>query len=139
MREIRGKAGFSPCATWLVARGHAGVEVRHATLHGGGLEWCATIQGVVDAEGVGSIQNVGVVPAHRGLGLGSSLIEQTLSGFQKLGLRRAYLEVTADNNRAVRLYQRLGFRTVRTIYKMVDSPLRFPVDQFGHRGEPALS
>jgi ribosomal protein S18 acetylase RimI-like enzyme len=32
----------------------------------------------------------------------------------------ASLEVTADNCRAVRLYQRLGFRRVRTVYKVSD-------------------
>jgi ribosomal protein S18 acetylase RimI-like enzyme len=165
MREISNKSGFSPCATWLVARGgtptdshqpgasHGGLEsqassrgvLEQASSRGvleqassrGVLEWCGTIQGVVDAEGNGSIQNVGVVPSLRGLGLGSCLIEQALAGFQRLGLRRAFLEVTADNKPAVRLYQRLGFRTVRTLYKTVDSPGR-SVDQVGHRGEPAL-
>ena len=156
MREISNKSGFSPCATWLVARGgtptdshqpgasHGGLEsqassrgVLEQASSRGVLEWCGTIQGVVDAEGNGSIQNVGVVPSLRGLGLGSCLIEQALAGFQRLGLRRAFLEVTADNKPAVRLYQRLGFRTVRTLYKTVDSPGR-SVDQVGHRGEPAL-
>ena len=174
MREISNKAGFSPCATWLVARGgtpadphqpgtpHSGLEsqtssrgvLEKASSRGvleqpssrGVLEqpssrcvlqWCGTIQGVVDAEGNGSIQNVGVVPSLRGLGLGSCLIEQALAGFQRLGLRRAFLEVTADNKPAVRLYHRLGFRTVRTIYKTVDSPGR-SADQIGHRSEPAL-
>ena len=63
--------------------------------------------------------------------------EQALAGFQRLGLRRAFLEVTADNKPAVRLYHRLGFRTVRTIYKTVDSPGR-AADQVGHRSQPAL-
>ena len=31
-------------------------------------------------------------------------------------------EVTADNGRAVRLYRKLGFRRVKTIYKTVDRP-----------------
>jgi len=156
MREISRKAGFSPCATWLVARSGAGDDPgQPGTPHSGHesqassrgvleqassrcvLEWCGTIQGVVDAEGNGSIQNVGVVPNLRGLGLGSCLIEQALAGFQRLGLRRAFLEVTADNKPAVRLYHRLGFRTVRTIYKTVDSP-GGSVDQVGHRSEPAL-
>ena len=164
MREISNKAGFSPCATWLVARGgtpadphqpgpcHGGPDeassrgvlesqpssrgVLEPASSRGVLEWCGTIQGVVDAEGCGSIQNVGVVPSLRGLGLGSCLIEQALAGFQRLGLRRAFLEVTADNTPAVRLYHRLGFRTVRTIYKTVDSSRS--VDQVGHRSEPAL-
>jgi len=164
MREISNKSGFSPCATWLVARGGTPADPHQpGTCHGGPdeassrgvlesqpssrcmlepassrgvLEWCGTIQGVVDAEGCGSIQNVGVVPSLRGLGLGSCLIEQALAGFQRLGLRRAFLEVTADNTPAVRLYHRLGFRTVRTIYKTVDSSRS--VDQVGHRSEPAL-
>ena len=173
MREISYKAGFSPCATWLVARGGTPADphqpgTSHGVLEPASsrcvlepassrgvleqassrgvlepassrcvLEWCGTIQGVVDAEGCGSIQNVGVVPSLRGLGLGSCLIEQALAGFQRLGLRRAFLEVTADNKSAVRLYHRLGFRTVRTIYKTVDS-LGRSVDQVGHSSEPAL-
>lgn len=111
MREIRNKPGFLPAATWLVVRNDALGE----------LEWCATIQGVVDKLGVGSIQNIGVVPSHRGFGLGTCLIEQALAGFQGHGLRRAFLEVTAENSGAVRLYQRLGFRRTKTIYKVVEA------------------
>jgi len=114
MREIRGKPGFLPNATWLVVRNDAAGE----------LEWCGTIQGVVDRLGVGSIQNVGIVPTQRGLGLGTCLIEQALAAFKAFGLRRASLEVTADNSRAVRLYQRLGFRRAKTVYKIVDGPGR---------------
>jgi len=110
MREIRGKSGFLPTATWLVVRND----------HHGDLEWCGTIQGVVDRFGIGSIQNIGVLPSQRGLGLGTCLIEQALAGFRSHGLRRASLEVTAGNARAVRLYQRLGFRKVKTVYKIVD-------------------
>ncbi|MFN5755526.1 MAG: GNAT family N-acetyltransferase [Planctomycetia bacterium] len=111
MREIRNKPGFLPAATWLVVRNDALGE----------LEWCATIQGVVDKLGVGSIQNIGVVPSHRGFGLGTCLIEQALAGFRGKGLRRAFLEVTAENSGAVRLYQRLGFRRTKTIYKVVEA------------------
>jgi ribosomal protein S18 acetylase RimI-like enzyme len=118
MREIRGKAGFLPEATWLVCWGRAPED----------LQWCGTIQGIVD-RGVGSIQNIGIVPGHRGLGLGTCLIEQALAGFRLGGVRRASLEVTADNTSAVRLYQRLGFRRARTVYKLVD----------GSRYEPAVA
>lgn len=111
MREIRNKPGFLPAATWLVVRNDAVGE----------LEWCGTIQGVVDKLGVGSIQNIGVVPTHRGFGLGTCLIEQALAGFRGQGLRRAFLEVTAENSGAVRLYQRLGFRRTKTIYKVVEA------------------
>ena len=107
MHEIRGKAGFLPTTTWLLACGSRPAE----------LQWCGTIQGVIDRRRTGMIQNVGIVPGHRGLGLGTALIERALAGFRAAGLWAAALEVTADNPRAVRLYQRLGFRRTKTIYK----------------------
>jgi hypothetical protein len=110
MREIRNKPGFLPLATWLVAWGDSAAE----------LEWCGTIQGVLDRGRGGMIQNVGVVPGHRGRGLGSCLIDQALAGFRSHGIGTVSLEVTADNCGAVRLYQRLGFRRTRTIYKVTD-------------------
>jgi len=110
MREIRGKSGFLPAATWLIARGSSPES----------LQWCGTIQGVAERGGVGMIQNVGVVPGHRGLGLGRCLVERALAGFRMHGLGRASLEVTVDNARAMRLYQQLGFRRTRTVYKVVD-------------------
>ena len=41
-------------------------------------------------------------------------------GFQRAGMHRAFLEVTAQNDGAVRLYRRIGFRCKKTIYKAVD-------------------
>lgn len=120
MREIRGKAGFLPAASWLVAR-----SVRRpdpADPRPAEIEWCGTIQGVIDAAGHGSIQNIGVVPAHRGCGLATALIARSLAGFSDHGAPRTSLEVTADNARAVRLYRKLGFRRVKTLYKTVDRP-----------------
>jgi ribosomal protein S18 acetylase RimI-like enzyme len=72
------------------------------------------------------IQNVGVVPGHRGLGLGRCLVERAAAGFRMHGLGRAALEVTVDNGRAMRLYQQLGFRRTRTVYKVVDSATAEP-------------
>lgn len=102
MRAIRYQDGFCPGATWLVG------------VAGG---WAGTVQGLADADNFGAIQNLGVVPAHRGRGLGAALLAQALIGFQAAGLRRATLEVTAANAAAVALYRRYGFRCVRTIYK----------------------
>src|SRR5262249_46233079 len=108
MREIRRKAGFRPEATWLVA------------CAGG---YCGTVQGVRERSGLGAIQNLGVTPAHRGRGLGTAFLLQPLGGFRRAGLGRAFLEVTAQNDGAVRLYRRLGFRCRKTIYKAVDAGL----------------
>ena len=122
MQEIRRKPGFLPDATWLIARQidrFRGLEeTRFAP-----LEWCGTIQGVLDRSGIGSIQNIGIVPSQRGGGLGSVLIEQSLSGFEAAGAHQVTLEVTAENIAAIRLYQRLGFRRSKTVYKPVDSTL----------------
>lgn len=105
MREIRRKPGFLPEATWLISSPRG---------------YCATIQGVVDRGPVGSIQNVGVVPQFRGRGLGRALVRQALLGFREVGLERAFLEVTAENAGAVKLYRELGFRKSKVVYKAVD-------------------
>jgi ribosomal protein S18 acetylase RimI-like enzyme len=106
MGEIVRRAGFIPEATWLVACS-AG--------------YCGTVQGVRDRSGLGAIQNLGVLPAYRGHGLGRALLLKALDGFRRAGLGRAFLEVTARNEAAVRLYRRLGFRFRKTVYKAVDT------------------
>jgi ribosomal protein S18 acetylase RimI-like enzyme len=105
MREIRRKPGFLPSATWLIAcpEGYVG-----------------TVQGIMDYGPIGAIQNLGVIPTYRGIGLGRALVHRALAGFLLAGLRRAYLEVTAENNAAVGLYRSLGFRRAKTLYKAVD-------------------
>ena len=105
MREIRRKPGFLPDATWLIACPEG---------------YCGTVQGVMDRGPIGAIQNVGVVPACRGLGLGKLLVERALAGFRAAGLRRAYLEVTAENAPAIKLYREVGFTRSKTLYKAVD-------------------
>jgi len=105
MREIRRKPGFLPAATWLIVCDEG---------------YVATVQGVMDRGPIGAIQNLGVVPAYRGLGLGKALIRQAMIGFRGAGLRRAYLEVTAENSGAVMLYRDAGFRRAKTLYKAVD-------------------
>jgi GNAT superfamily N-acetyltransferase len=110
MNEIRAKQGFLPGATWLVG----------CALGDGTFEWCGTIQGIRDYAGLGAIQNLGVTPEHRGRQLGTCLLLKALDGFRKAGIRRAFLEVTAKNDGAIRLYQRLGFSKARTVYKAVE-------------------
>jgi ribosomal protein S18 acetylase RimI-like enzyme len=106
MAEIRHRSGFIREATWLLAS-PAG--------------YCGTVQGLQERSGLGAIQNLGVAPEHRGRGLGTALLLQALHGFRRAGLGRAFLEVTAQNEGAVRLYHRIGFRRKKTIYKAVPS------------------
>jgi ribosomal protein S18 acetylase RimI-like enzyme len=108
MTEIAGKRGFLPGATWLLASRE-------------GL--CGTVQGIREPSGIGAIQNLGILPGYRGRGLGGQLLLQGLAGFRQTGLVRGRLEVTAQNDRAVRLYRALGFRRAKTVYKAVSTPL----------------
>jgi len=110
MGEISRKEGFLPEATWLVAHRE----------RNGPYEYCGTIQGLRDRQGLGSIQNLGVVPEFRGRGLGKSLMLKALEGFRQAGLARAFLEVTAQNSGAVLLYRQMGFRKARTLYKVTE-------------------
>jgi GNAT superfamily N-acetyltransferase len=109
MQEITLKDGFLPEATWLAIY-----------TYGDAIECCGTIQGIRASHKYGAIQNVGITPTHRGRGVGTALIFAALAGFQQVGLSRAYLEVTAQNDRAVRLYKRLGFRRTKTLFKAVE-------------------
>ena len=108
MREITRKEGFMPAATWLA------VSYDNPT---GRQELCGTIQGIRHRSSLGAVQNLGIVPSHRGCGLGTSLLFRSLSGFRESGVSRVYLEVTAENDGAIRLYDRLGFATVKTVFK----------------------
>ena len=60
------------------------------------------------------INNVAVLPELRGQGMGTSLMNHVLDEARRLGARRATLEVRASNERARRLYERLGFYSAGT-------------------------
>lgn len=105
MREIRRKPGFLPGACWLIGCDEG---------------YVAAVQAVIDRGSIGAIQNLGVVPCYRGLGLGKALIRQSMIGFRKVAVNRVYLEVTAENSPAVLMYRDAGFRRSKTLYKAVD-------------------
>jgi len=112
MNEIVSKPGFLPQATWLVVC---------ATNEPGIQQYCGCVQGINVGNGQGAIQNLGVVPNHRRQGLGTALMQRALEGFRQAALTRAYLEVTAQNLDAIRLYSRLGFHIVKTLYRAVET------------------
>jgi ribosomal protein S18 acetylase RimI-like enzyme len=114
MREICRQSSFLAEATWLITFRFD--DWSHITDF-------ATIQGLGKSPTLGAIQNVGVVPEHRGQGLGRALVLRALAGFRSAGLKRVYLEVTAENKQAVALYQSIGFQLTLTLYKAVAAPL----------------
>ena len=111
MNEISCRQGFIPEATWLVTKTDAS---------DGSVLNCGTVQGIRNQVEVGSIQNLGIAPEHRGSGLGSALLSASLAGFHSVGIKFVTLEVTSHNLGAIRLYERLGFQVVRTVYKSAD-------------------
>jgi GNAT superfamily N-acetyltransferase len=111
MREIAGRKDFIPQATWLVCR-NADFSFTPQS--------CGTVQGLMTSAHEGAIQNLGVHPDFRDLGLGRALLGLALRGFLEAGCRFAHLEVTVQNTAAVRLYERFGFRRVATLFKVAE-------------------
>ena len=69
---------------------------------------------------VANIFTVFVAPDHRGLGLGSRLVDAILAEVrQRPRIRVARLTVNVSQTAAIRAYQRAGFRTVATEHNMM--------------------
>src|SRR5690606_21927015 len=61
------------------------------------------------------LYSLAVDPDFRGKGLGEQLAEYVLAKVEEKGITRCFLEVADDNERARRLYERLGFVPVTTL------------------------
>src|SRR6185503_17325359 len=62
----------------------------------------------------GHICQVSVTPEWQARGLGTALMAWALGALEQQGLRTVSLSVTLANRPALRLYERLGFRTLRS-------------------------
>lgn len=60
--------------------------------------------------GAVGLYDLAVAPAHRGGGRGRALVESLLHWAAEAGATSAYLQVRAQNEQALRLYEGLGFR-----------------------------
>ena len=69
------------------------------------------------------INNIAVLPQHRGQGLGTALLQYVLAEGRRLGARRTTLEVRASNAGALRLYDRLGFYIAATRKNYYSNPV----------------
>ena len=126
MREIASRKGFVADATWLIEEA-TGPDESAKDIDApspGHVVGVGTIQGLEMQDDAGrrwgSIQNVGVVPSHRGRGLGAALLQRSAEGFRAAGLDQMRLEVTTDNVEAVALYRRLGFVVDQVVYKAAE-------------------
>jgi len=74
------------------------------------------------APGVGHTTQICVLPGYQKNGLGRRLMEASIYALQMLGYRALSLTVTTINTNAVRLYENLGFRTIRSFAAGVWEP-----------------
>jgi ribosomal-protein-alanine N-acetyltransferase len=65
--------------------------------------------GLAAVGGTGDIQTIGVLPGHRGTGLGARLLHALLRAAVGFECEEVLLEVRVDNAPAQRLYERFGF------------------------------
>ena len=119
MQEIAQHPAFLPQATWLI---------RFVANEFTGPIPVGTVQGLQSTRHSGAIQNIGVCRLHRGAGLGRALLLKSLAGFEAAGIQRVSLEVSADNSRAIGLYQSLGFKTINTTYSSIETSGLLPVE-----------
>ncbi|MFZ9089429.1 MAG: GNAT family N-acetyltransferase [Planctomycetaceae bacterium] len=130
VREIAAQRTFCANATWLVVYQP---EPNWPPVDVG------TIQGILRSGGCGAVQNVGVVPEHRGAGLGRALMLKAMAGFRLAGMSATSLEVTARNIPAVKLYESLGFTVRQTLYRVAETGealSKSDMDQLEHRDDP---
>jgi mycothiol synthase len=73
------------------------------------------------------VEQVGVVPEHRGRGLGAHLVVRSLRAMQRQGYDMAWLCVNVDNP-SRELYERLGFKASGTRARYEDLTAHLPED-----------
>ena len=67
----------------------------------------------------GHITQICVMPAVKSAGVGYELLRSSLQTFSEYGCRKVTLTVTSVNRDAIRLYENVGFRTMRQFSAMV--------------------
>lgn len=63
----------------------------------------------------GHVISIAVHPNYRGIGIGKRLLIENIKRLKDLGAKRVILEVKIDNFQALKLYQKLGFKIVKTL------------------------
>jgi ribosomal protein S18 acetylase RimI-like enzyme len=71
------------------------------------------------ASETGHISQLCVMPAARGAGLGKELLRMSSEALYRHGARRVSLTVTASNHTAISIYEKFGFRNVRTFFAYI--------------------
>ncbi len=77
-----------------------------------GFLWLSLIQSMTDPV-VGFIKNVYLVESERGKGLGKLLLQRADEWFLDHGVRKAQLTASTVNETAIKLYEKMGYETIR--------------------------
>ena len=91
--------------------------------------WCDIMPRNPEEPAIG-VLGMGVVDDQRGKGIGEALIRAALIAAQDKGFDTIRLDVRTDNERAVKLYEKVGFRILRTYDR--DNPHRMVHDMVWH-------
>ena len=91
---------------------------------------------VEDRPGDAALQRLYVDTGLQGRGLGRALLEAALRHPRLAGASRVFLTVWEQNERAVRLYERAGFRVVGTTRFTIGSQVAEDLVMLRERGDP---
>jgi GNAT superfamily N-acetyltransferase len=112
-----GAVAFSPSQ---IASG-----VFYGAFEGGQLVAAAGTHLVSPTYGVAAVGNVFTHPEYRGLGYGSATTTAVVAELLELGIRDVILNVGQENERAIRVYERLGFERYCPFLEGLASTRRF--------------
>jgi ribosomal protein S18 acetylase RimI-like enzyme len=93
---------------YLIMCGRSIVSVA-VDAHGKVVGWCVSLVRQHRRWRSGRLYAVAVHPSMQGRGVGRRLVEEALGDLGARGIDRVFLEVRAGNEKAIRLYRRLGF------------------------------
>ena len=71
--------------------------------------WCDVVEKPRTLLAHSGVLGLGVVAGRRGQGIGAALMQRTLQDAKARGFKRIELTVRADNERAKKLYEKVGF------------------------------
>jgi ribosomal protein S18 acetylase RimI-like enzyme len=106
LRFLNNIVRFPGCGTFDARSSFVVFQRRARTLIG--LILCSQVR-----SDVGHITQVCVLPEYRSAGLGVALLAATTRSLRERGFRAISLTVTQANDRAIQLYERIGFDSVR--------------------------